>query len=223
MRRFEGVIYTKPQTINVLCSREKGRNHNDWSQKYNSLYSSWSQNLCGVSDWQMGCGDEWRLPQWPITSSLGHNMLCCLQGPTWYFFCFSSGRYSTGGPLWATLRDAVLMGRPVSCWRSRDRSLLAASWDSETDSLTAHISLRHLYISFHNTHTFPLKIMTASAYFHRCVLCGEFLIDVLVKSQYATNEFKWILAYVKRCKYVNSTIFYLSIFKSKSGEYQWRK
>ena len=46
-----------------------------------------------------------------------------------------------------------------------------------TEAHSAHIWHGHLHISFHNTHTFPFNPMTPSAYFHRCVLCWESLID----------------------------------------------
>ena len=57
---------------------------------------------------------------------------------------------------------------------------------AETDTHMAYISRGHLPISFHNTHTFLLNLMTASAYFHWCVWCRESLIDSLVKGQCAT-------------------------------------
>ena len=66
-------------------------------------------------------------------------------------------------------------------------------WQTETETHTAHISHRHLHISVHNTHTFLFNHMTASSYFHRCVLCRESLIDGSVKGQHAS----WPLQCIK--------------------------
>ena len=63
-------------------------------------------------------------------------------------------------------------------------SLLAASWDWRKTE-TPHISHEHLHISFYNTHTFLFNHVTASAYFHRCILFRESLMDGSVKGQYA--------------------------------------
>ena len=52
---------------------------------------------------------------------------------------------------------------------------------------TAHISRGHPYISFHNTHTFLFNHVTASTYFHRCILWRESWIDGLVKGPYVTD------------------------------------
>ena len=114
-------------------------------------------------------GDGGRLPYWP-TTSLDHNPMCYLQGLTWYFFGFSVDGYSTGGSLWATLKDATSDGRTATHWYSPwpSESLLAARWDwLKTE--TARILRGHLHISFRNTHTFPFK----HAYLHSCVLCLE--------------------------------------------------
>ena len=74
--------------------------------------------------------------------------------------------YSTGGTLWAALYDTAPAERPATCLRPPclTASLLAVSWywlKSE------RISRGHLYISFHNAHTFPLNHKTASAYLQR--------------------------------------------------------
>ena len=53
---------------------------------------------------------------------------------------------------------------------------------------TACISRGHLSIKFHNTRTFPLNHVTASAYFRSCVLCRESLIDSSVKGQHSTRK-----------------------------------
>ena len=55
-----------------------------------------------------------------------------------------------------------------------------------THTFPSSISRGRLHISFHNIHKFPFIHVTASAYFHRCVLCREPLIDSSVKGQYAT-------------------------------------
>ena len=70
------------------------------------------------------------------------------------------------------LWDAAPAGCPATRWCSSwlTESLLAVSWDwLKTDP----ISQGHLYISFHNTHTFPFNHVTASIYLHRFVLCRE--------------------------------------------------
>ena len=61
-------------------------------------------------------------------------------------------------------------------------------WDWLTENLTACISCGDLHISCHNTHTFQFNHMTASTYFHRCILCKESLIDCSVKGQYAPQQ-----------------------------------
>ena len=77
-------------------------------------------------------GDKWRLPHWPITSSLGHTTLCYLQGPTWHFFCFSVGATQSKARR-GTLATA---GRSDTRWRfpQLTESFLAASWDSKIHS-----------------------------------------------------------------------------------------
>ena len=60
----------------------------------------------------------------------------------------------------------------------------------ETESLLKSPGLFSVFwpisimLSFRNTHTFLFNNVTASAYFHRCILCRESLIDGLVKGQY---------------------------------------
>ena len=101
-------------------------------------------------------GRRRRLLYWPITSSLDPTKLCYLQG----------------------LASSLLT--------RRTQSVLADSTDRCKLRLTQdwHSVLReHLHISFHNTHTFPFNLVTASTYFHRCVLCRESLIDGSVKGQ----------------------------------------
>ena len=78
--------------------------------------------------------------------------------------------------------------------------LLAVSWVwVKTETLL--ISLGYLYISVHNAHTYTFNHVTASAYFHMCVLCSESLIDGLVKGQYATALLSW---HVNHCGLFNA-------------------
>ena len=85
----------------------------------------------------------------------------------------------TGSP-WAQPGAQLLVSISVT-----DRCLMAASETRLT--YTAHLSRGYLHISFHNTYTFPFNHVTASGYFHWCVLCKESLIDGSVKGQYAMN------------------------------------
>ena len=52
------------------------------------------------------------------------------------------------------------------------------------DSPKLRPSRRHRHISFRNTHTFPINHVTASAYFHICVLLRESPSDSTAKGQY---------------------------------------
>ena len=142
-------------------------------------------------------GDEYRLPYWPITSSLDHTPLSNLQGPTYHFLCFLAGDYSTGGLQWAVVWDAAPAGHPTTpvttCW----------DW-FKIDSA----SRGHLHISFHNTHIFPLNHITGSAYFHR-----ESLIDGSVKGQYATYVVGVLL--LEAIQFLSKVFLFLA--KSKSS------
>ena len=60
---------------------------------------------------------------------------------------------------------------------------VTTSWDSKT----ATDSRALLYISFRNNYTFLINHVTASAYFHKCILFREYLIDSSVKGQYVTQ------------------------------------
>ena len=90
----------------------------------------------------------------------------------------------------------LLAGCPSTYWHSPwlTESLVAASWDSKTE--TPCISHEHLHISFHNTHTFPFNYMTESAYFHWCILCRVSLIDrsvrVNMQNKCLSRLKKWI-------------------------------
>ena len=110
-----------------------------------------------VADWDK---DKDRLLYWPITSSLDHTTLCYLQGSTYDFLCFSGGRYSTGGPVWAL----GAAGRPTTNRHYHDWPVLAQS------SHYPYPAWVCAYILF-NTHTFPLIHVIVSAFFHRCIVC----------------------------------------------------
>ena len=139
--------------------------------------------------------DKWRLLHWPITS-----LLCYLQGPTQHF-CFSRGSTQVEiccDPLPRRV-TLPLAGTPVTdCMSPVTDCISSASWDLKTG--TPCISCEHLHISFHNTNTFLLNHVTASAYFHWCILCREFLIDSLVKGQYTTKAARGISLYVNSDK-----------------------
>ena len=90
------------------------------------------------------------------------------------------------------LGQVVLNWRPsvghCGTLRQQGTQLLAdapviANWDWPKTH-TPYISYGHLHISLHNTHTFLFNHVTASGYFHRCVLSRESLIDSSVKGQY---------------------------------------
>ena len=101
--------------------------------------------------------------------------LCYLQGLLNTFFCFSAEMYSTGGPQCAAI--------PMGCQATRRRWWLQAESNSRpTDSHCQYLAWAFAYI----THSFPFNHVTAFAYFHRCVLCRESLIDSSVKGQHAT-------------------------------------
>ena len=78
---------------------------------------------------------------------------------------------------------------------------------------TPCISCERLHISFHNTYGFLFNYLTASAYFHRCVLCRESLIDSSVKSQYATVS----IEQVNFCQ-ISITKYF---FVQNMGKYSW--
>ena len=59
---------------------------------------------------------------------------------------------------------------------------------AETPKFILPVSHVGIYISFHNTFTFPLNNVSASAYFHMWILCRESLIDCSVNGQYATRK-----------------------------------
>ena len=107
---------------------------------------------------------------WPyhaVLSSRSHLALLCFS---------AGGGYSTRGQLYAFT--------PVECLATRWHfsEWLNLCWlQAETprplpDSHS--ISCGHLHISFHIPDIFPFHHMTASAYFNRCVLCRESLIDI---------------------------------------------
>ena len=106
-----------------------------------------------------------------IGPTVGHSVLSSRP----YIF-YPDETYSTGlhlGVAW--LPAATFLYLPTR--------LTAASWYWQTASL----SRGHLHISFGYTQPFPIDHVTASAYFHICVLWRESLIDGSVKGQYATT------------------------------------
>ena len=128
-------------------------------------------------------GDEWRLPHWPITSSLGHTTLCYLQGPLWHFS--AEVEESTRSPLCA-LDQSGVSSHSLALSATDHISFLPKR---ETNRLRLTLSVSHMGICiYHNTQTFPFNHVTASAFFHRCVLCRESLIDGSDKGQYATLD-----------------------------------
>ena len=113
--------------------------------------------------------DEQRLPHWSITS-FDHTM-CYLQG-------FSSNEtYSTGshqeGGAWPAGGHGSLSAD------STDHCKLAL-----THCVSDWNSCVSIYIYHFTTPTISVQHETASGYFHRCILCREYLIDGSVKGQY---------------------------------------
>ena len=185
-----------------------------------TLYSSWNQSFWGLYVCVCVCvcererrteteRDEYRLPNWSITSSLDHTMLI----RPYLVFMFFGQRVLNRRPLCGPLPQRgsqPLISSPLS-----DRSLLAASWDSKTTTHAALISRGHLHISFHSSHKFLFNHITASAYFHRFVQCRESLIDGTVKGQYTTNAFgRFGERENYKCKYCR---------RSPLNKWRWRK
>ena len=122
---------------------------------------------------------------WPSHAVLSSRLLLA-------FLLLLSWVYSTGGLLWVALLYTAPVGCLVICWHSFDCKLRLTQ---DLHWQTACISCRHLHISFHNTHTFPLNHVTVSAYFHWCILSRQSLIDGSVKRQYTILTLSQVLSF----------------------------
>ena len=147
-------------------------------------FISWqgSKLLKSARDRRRLCG-EVKLLHWPLISSLDRNEI--FKALNFLFWRDVHNRSSPGDHL-------VPYGHSRLPADSTDRCKLELTdWDSDC------ISRGHLYVSFHNTHTFLFNHVTTSAYFYRCVLCWEYLINVWVKGQYCyityDMDFRFVL------------------------------